>query len=131
MYVRAASYGARGAADYLATANQDSLIVVQVEGTRGVANLDAILNVEGVDVAFIGPYDLSQSLGFPGKVRHPAVGQAIAGAIQKARQTGKYIAPIVTTWTPRWSIGELAFPTLPSVSMPTFSFPVRVPLFLA
>ena len=91
VYVRSASYGARGTADYLATANHDSLIVVQVEGKRGVANLDAILNVEGIDVVLIGPYDLSQSLGFPGQVRHPCVGQAIADAIQKARKTGKYI----------------------------------------
>jgi 4-hydroxy-2-oxoheptanedioate aldolase len=91
VYVRSASYGARGAANYIATANDDSLIVVQVEGERGVSNLDTILAVEGIDVAFIGPYDLSQSLGFPGQLRHPCVERAMAEAIRKARDTGKYI----------------------------------------
>jgi 4-hydroxy-2-oxoheptanedioate aldolase len=91
VYVRSASYGARGAPDYLATANHDLLIVVQVEGEKGVANLDAILNVKGVDVAFIGPYDLSQSLGFPGQVQHPCVQQTMADAIQKARKADKHI----------------------------------------
>jgi len=91
VYVRSASYGARGTADYLATADHDSLVVLQVEGERGVSNLDAILKVEGIDVAFIGPYDLSQSLGFPGQVRHPSVKQTMADAIQKARKTGKCI----------------------------------------
>ena len=91
VYVRAASYGAQAAADYIATTGQDPVIVAQVEGKTGLANLDAILDVPGIDVAFIGPYDLSQSLGFPGQVTHASVTQAITGAAQKARKTGKYI----------------------------------------
>jgi len=91
VYVRSASYGALGTANYLAAANNDSLIVMQVEGERGVANLDSIIKVDGVDVAFIGPYDLSQSLGFPGQVRHASVKQTMGEAIHKARKTGKYI----------------------------------------
>jgi len=91
VYVRSASYGACGAADYLAAANHDSTIVVQVEGEKGVSNLDAILALEGIDVAFIGPYDLSQSLGFPGQLRHPRVKETMAQVIERARKTGKHI----------------------------------------
>lgn len=42
--------------------------MVQVEGQRGIDNIDEILAVEGLDAVFLGPYDLSQSLGIPGQV---------------------------------------------------------------
>ena len=39
--------------------------MIQAEGTKAIENIDAILNVDGIDVIFIGPYDLSASLGKP------------------------------------------------------------------
>lgn len=89
--VRSASYRAYGTSEYLAVANQDTTIVVQVEGERGVSNLKGILKVEGVDIAFIGPYDLSQSLGIPGQVKDQRVREAMTEAIRAARETGKHI----------------------------------------
>ncbi|MFB9808469.1 HpcH/HpaI aldolase/citrate lyase family protein [Haladaptatus pallidirubidus] len=53
--------------------NEERLLVIQVEGKRGVENIDEILEVEGIDVVFLGPYDLSQSLGIPGEVTHERV----------------------------------------------------------
>lgn len=47
--------------------SQESIVIVQVEHIRAVENLDAILSVEGVDGFFVGPYDLSASLGIPGQ----------------------------------------------------------------
>ena len=60
--VRSASYCAYDTSEYLASANQETVVIVQVEGVEGIRNLKSILNVEGVDVIFIGPYDFSQSL---------------------------------------------------------------------
>lgn len=90
-YVRAASYRSFPTAEYLATANDETVLVAQVEGVEGIANLKSILNVEGIDVAFVGPYDLSQSLGIPGQVRHPRVKEAISEAVALARRSGKRI----------------------------------------
>lgn len=89
--VRAASYRAYDTSEYLKAANQDTMVVVQVEGKAGVSNLHSILNVEGIDIAFIGPYDLSQSLGIPGKVRDPRVHEVMVEAVRAARQAGKHI----------------------------------------
>jgi len=71
-YVRAAAYSAIPAADYFPLANE-ALTIVQLEGKRALDNLEAILAVPGLDVVFVGPYDLSQSLGVPGQVDHPSV----------------------------------------------------------
>jgi 4-hydroxy-2-oxoheptanedioate aldolase len=90
-YVRAASYGAHGTSQYLAYANEESTIIAQVEGTDGIQNLDSILQVEGLDVVFIGPYDLSQALGIPAKVKNARVREAMAGAVQSARKAGKSV----------------------------------------
>ncbi|MGB2754744.1 MAG: aldolase/citrate lyase family protein [Phycisphaerae bacterium] len=62
-----------GSKDYFARANQETIVVVQVEHIEGVRHIDAILEVEGIDAVFIGPYDLSGSLGVPGQIDHPKV----------------------------------------------------------
>jgi 4-hydroxy-2-oxoheptanedioate aldolase len=90
-YVRAASYRSYQTAEYLATANDETVLVAQVEGTEGIANLESILGVAGIDVAFVGPYDLSQSLGIPGQVRHARVKGAISAAVGLAKRLGKKI----------------------------------------
>ena len=71
--VRAARYSARDRFDYLEGSNRDTLIVIHIENKLGVENLDEIVNVSEIDVVFLGPYDLSQSLGIPGQVEHELV----------------------------------------------------------
>lgn len=71
-FVRAAHYSALDRNVYFPQANQ-SLVIIQVEGREGIENLDEILEVPGIDILFIGPYDLSQSLGVPGQTEHPSV----------------------------------------------------------
>lgn len=87
LQVRAAEYGSRDRNDYLADANQ-TLLVLQVEGLEGIENLDEILDVAGFDVLFVGPYDLSQSVGKPGEVDHPEVLQLIGAIAEKAEKKG-------------------------------------------
>ncbi|MEO6262082.1 MAG: aldolase/citrate lyase family protein [Chthoniobacterales bacterium] len=73
--------------------NKESLVIVQIEHVLAVKNLEAILDTPGVDGFFIGPYDLSASLGIPGKLQHPKMKQAMA-QIQKIRKSRNIIAGI-------------------------------------
>ena len=59
--------------DYVKNANTDTLLIVQIEHKDAVANIEEILSVPGIDGTFIGPYDLSLSLGIPGQISHPEV----------------------------------------------------------
>ena len=63
--------------DTVHKANEDLMIVLQVEHIEGVRNIESIVNVPGIDVIFIGPFDLSGSLGVLGQVDHPQVQEAI------------------------------------------------------
>jgi 2-keto-3-deoxy-L-rhamnonate aldolase RhmA len=87
-YTRAGVYSSAGTqiADRL---NEESMVVVHVEGKRGVENLQEIISVPHIDVIFLGPYDLSQSLGIPGQVRDPRVIELMQTAVQEIRNAGK------------------------------------------
>lgn len=86
-FVRAANFGDQHKDDYLATAN-DKLLILQVEGLEGINNLDEILEVPGFDVLFIGPYDLSQSVGKPGQVNDPEVLRLMQTIADKTKTKG-------------------------------------------
>ena len=60
----------------LKDANDHSFICVQIEHIDGMRQLDEILNVHGIDAAFLGPYDLSNSMGNPGDFNHPEFQEA-------------------------------------------------------
>ncbi len=64
-------------AEYLATADDEVLVIAQIETKRAVENIEAILSVDGIDVSYIGPADLSASYGHLGNMAHPEVQQAI------------------------------------------------------
>lgn len=95
-YVRGADFSFQDKRDYLAEANE-SLVVVQVEGRLGLDNLEEIVAVPGIDVAFIGPYDLSQSLGVPGEVNHPLVVDAVSRASDVGARQGVTVGTFVDT----------------------------------
>ena len=86
-FVRAAQYGNQDKSEYFTEANK-AVVVLQVEGTEGVSNLDSILDVPGFDVLFVGPYDLSQSVGKPGEVSSPEVLKLMNEIAQKAQAKG-------------------------------------------
>lgn len=73
---RAHAYGQK-LAEYTQTANETVVVVVQAEHPDAIANIDAIVNVEGLDGVLVGPYDLASSLGHQGDVDHPDVVAAI------------------------------------------------------
>ncbi|CAI1663966.1 4-hydroxy-2-oxoheptanedioate aldolase [Serratia marcescens] len=75
--------------DYLQQADAQMCVLVQIETREAVKNLDAILQVEGVDGVFIGPADLSADMGFAGNPQHPEVQRTIDDAIARIRAAGK------------------------------------------
>jgi 4-hydroxy-2-oxoheptanedioate aldolase len=100
LYARAAGWGATDRDVYLRHANEDVLVGGMVEGGAAIEHLDEIAQVDGLDLLFIGPYDLSQSLGFPGRIDHPEVVAAIeraAGIAEKhGRVLGLYVDDVKT-----------------------------------
>ena len=75
--------------DFVAQANAQSLVCVQIEHEEAITNIDEILKVDGIDVFFIGPSDLSQSMGYPGNPKAPPVAAAIERALAAIRAAGK------------------------------------------
>ena len=75
--------------DYVHEANAQVAVLVQAETTEAMQHLDAIAATPGVDGVFIGPADLSASMGYVGQPGHPAVQQAILSGIERIRRAGK------------------------------------------
>jgi len=75
--------------EYMEKANNETLLMCQIESPVGVDNINEILDVEGVDACFIGPNDLSQSYGLMGQFTHPTVTGAIERVAEAAKAKGK------------------------------------------
>lgn len=75
--------------EYVTTADAQICLLVQVENRAGLAALDEILTVEGVDGVFIGPSDLAADMGYAGNAAAPEVQNAIADALNRIKAAGK------------------------------------------
>ncbi len=69
-------YGTLPLAEYLRRSNADTFVAIQIEHADAVEDVESIAAVPGVDLLFIGPADLSQSMGIPGEWEHPRLWQA-------------------------------------------------------
>jgi len=94
MATRANRYGRDE--DYAWRANEEICLLVQIETPTGLANLERIAEVDGVDAIFIGPSDLAATLGHIGDVRHREVQAAIEDARLRAERIGKPIGILMT-----------------------------------
>jgi len=74
---------------YLNNTKEDLLGVIQIETLEALSNIDAISAVEGVDVLFIGPSDLSMALGIFGQLEHPIFKDALSKIVKAADKYGK------------------------------------------
>lgn len=82
--------------DYFERANRELLTIVQVETREAVANIDEIAAIDGVDVLFIGPRDLSTGLGKPSDLQCTEFREAVAKVEEAARKSGKVMGTIST-----------------------------------
>jgi 4-hydroxy-2-oxoheptanedioate aldolase len=83
--VRATHYGHISWSAHLSRARSETLVVLQIEGKEGIENLDEIMAVDGVNVLFIGAFDLSESLGVSGQLTHPMLLDTIGGIVERAK----------------------------------------------
>lgn len=84
---RASRYGR--VADYARRAEEELCLLVQIETREGLANLEGIAKVDGIDGIFIGPADLSAGLGHLGQIQHPEAQAAIEDAVRRIKAAGK------------------------------------------
>ncbi len=75
--------------DYLREANEKTFVIVQIEDPEAIDHIEKIAAVEGIDGLFVGPADLSHSLGVPGQVNHPKIIEAIARVADACRKNNK------------------------------------------
>lgn len=74
---------------YFREANENTTIIAMIESPRGVANADAIAALPGIDVLWVGHFDLTQALGIPAQFRHPDFLDAIYKVVSATRKYGK------------------------------------------
>jgi 2-keto-3-deoxy-L-rhamnonate aldolase RhmA len=98
-FSRANDWGVNFAAD-VQTANDETAVIVMIESREGVENIDGILAVEGIDAAFIGPYDLSGSYGIPGQTQAPVVRDACRRVIEACEAADKSVGLLLVRPTP-------------------------------
>lgn len=79
---------------YLKNANAGIGVIVQLETVAALQQLEAIAEVPGVDAIFLGPADLSASMGYLGQLHHPAVMEAMGDAVQRCKAIGKPVGTI-------------------------------------
>jgi len=84
-----ARYGAGSMAEHMETANRDRWLSIQIETPEAVACVDEIAAVDGVDNLFVGPGDLSATLGVPGEPMHPKCTDAQQRVAEASRKAGK------------------------------------------
>jgi 4-hydroxy-2-oxoheptanedioate aldolase len=92
---RAAQYSIKDKNQHIADADTKQLVAVQIESKLGVENIEKIGKIKGIDVLFLGPADLSNSLGFPGQTNHPLVQEALKRICAVAQENGKVAGTFV------------------------------------
>lgn len=79
-------YGRQDPLAFSEEANRENLLIIQIESKSAAENVDKIISVPGVDVALIGPGDLSLSLGIPTKMDHPLMVEAVEKVVASCKQ---------------------------------------------
>jgi len=110
-FSRAAQYGVNFK-DYVKNFNRNLVLVAMIENKAGVAEIDEIANSAGIDALFIGPYDFSASLGYPGEFTRPAYLDALKKVKSAARKARIPLGMHVVPPDGKSGEGQLPFPGL-------------------
>jgi len=95
-YTKAGLYDVMNGGSMLNTANDNTILIANIEGMDGINNLEEIVQVDGLDVIFIGLFDMSKSMGIPGDIQNPLVVQKLDDAIDVVHKYGKKIGSIAS-----------------------------------
>ena len=76
--------------EYMRRANEETILMCQIESRKGVENIGEIMAVEGIDVGFIGPNDMTQDYGILNQFGHPDIVAAFEKVIAAAEENGKW-----------------------------------------
>lgn len=102
-----ADFGLMPLEDYLRSANDETFVMAQVESIEAIDRAEEIASIEGVDILFVGPGDLSLSMGIPGQVKNPRIVEAIKRVVQACQANGKVCGtPAITPEHCRMLIDE-------------------------
>jgi 2-keto-3-deoxy-L-rhamnonate aldolase RhmA len=82
-------YSPGDVAEKIRSANEELVVITQIETATGVENVERIAAVDGVDVLWIGHFDLTNSLGIPGQFEHPSYTAAVDRVLRACDKTGK------------------------------------------
>lgn len=94
---RSADYGQRMSyAEYTQQSNAETLVVIHIETAQAVEQLPEIVRIDGVDVIFIGPTDLSHSLGVPGQANHPIVLSTLDRIVETVARSDKALGIMIS-----------------------------------
>lgn len=87
-YTRNHNYTHDGLEKSVLTVNESTFVGILIEGNEGVRNIEAIAAVPGLDLIYLGVYDISQAVGLPGQLRHPTVLDALKKSAERLRSRG-------------------------------------------
>lgn len=90
------AYTMVGMSDYIAHANQQRLVVVQIEDPEALDDIDQIAATPGLDMLFFGPGDFSQAIGHPGEGQHPKIAEARRLVAEAAARHGKFAGTVTS-----------------------------------
>ena len=96
-YTRCHSYDHEGLSDSLISNNRSNFLGILVEGKEGIENLQEIVKVEGVDMIYLGIYDVAQSLGLSGNINHPECKKALKDFLKIIKYSGKLAGTFTRT----------------------------------
>lgn len=94
-FTRAGGYGGMLPKAVVEYGNREPLLAIHIEDARGIENIHEILQVAGIDIIFLGLFDLSKSLGIPGEITHPKLLDLLKQLTHTIRSQGKYPGTIV------------------------------------
>lgn len=95
-FIRAADYSQRNGTRISGQANDNVLLSIHIEGREAVDGIDEILEVDALDIVFLGRFDLSKSLGIPGQTDDPRVMDLLRALATKVEHAGKVAGTILT-----------------------------------
>ena len=116
---------AGGAGALAERSNREGLVIAQIESTRGIENADAIASVPGVDVVWLGQFDLSLSLGVPGRFDDPAYRAAVDRLIEVCRRHKKPLGQMIGTPAEGAALRERGFEVLAYADVLVFETALR------